>query len=165
VVQRQVLYLGEINSSQAQAWRREVEVFDEEWPRRNARLLPQRSLRNPHRRRCHPPASERNAALPPAPVGRLLAGEHTVTRVAARSVLSRATAKKPERQALGSRAATAGELRAHLAGQRMGAASPMVPRQRDGRSPGIRFSVWWRLANFTPVTTCWSPTGRRCSRI
>jgi hypothetical protein len=30
VVQRQVLYLGEINSSQAQAWRKAVEVFDAE---------------------------------------------------------------------------------------------------------------------------------------
>jgi hypothetical protein len=29
VVQRQVLYLGEINSSQAAAWRKAIEVFDE----------------------------------------------------------------------------------------------------------------------------------------
>ena len=28
VVQRQVLYLGEINSSQAEAWRQAIEVFD-----------------------------------------------------------------------------------------------------------------------------------------
>ena len=28
VVQRQVLYLGEINSSQASAWRKAIEVFD-----------------------------------------------------------------------------------------------------------------------------------------
>ena len=30
VVQRQVLYLGEINSSQAEAWRKAIEVFDED---------------------------------------------------------------------------------------------------------------------------------------
>ena len=30
VAQRHVLYLGEINSSQAEAWRRAIEVFDEE---------------------------------------------------------------------------------------------------------------------------------------
>ena len=30
VVQRYVLYLGEINSSQAEAWRRAIEVFDED---------------------------------------------------------------------------------------------------------------------------------------
>jgi hypothetical protein len=29
VVQRQVLYLGEINASQAAAWRKAIEVFDE----------------------------------------------------------------------------------------------------------------------------------------
>ena len=30
VVQRHALYLGEINSSQAETWRRAIEVFDEE---------------------------------------------------------------------------------------------------------------------------------------
>src|SRR3954463_13863583 len=30
VLQRQVLYLGEINSSQAEAWRKAIEVFDED---------------------------------------------------------------------------------------------------------------------------------------
>jgi hypothetical protein len=30
VVQRHVLYLGEINSSQAAAWRKAIEVFDED---------------------------------------------------------------------------------------------------------------------------------------
>ena len=30
IVQRQVLYLGEINDSQQQAWRRTLEVFDED---------------------------------------------------------------------------------------------------------------------------------------
>ncbi len=30
VVQRHVLYLGEINSSQAEAWRKAIEVFDED---------------------------------------------------------------------------------------------------------------------------------------
>ena len=30
VVQRHVLYLGEINSSQAEAWRKAIEVYDED---------------------------------------------------------------------------------------------------------------------------------------
>ena len=34
VVQRHVLYLGEINSSQAAAWRKAIEVFDEDAGRR-----------------------------------------------------------------------------------------------------------------------------------
>jgi hypothetical protein len=47
VVQRHVLYLGEINSSQAEAWRRAIEVFDEEAGRvANARAVSRRSLRS-----------------------------------------------------------------------------------------------------------------------
>src|SRR5271154_4433437 len=42
VVQRHVLYLGEINSSQAEAWRRAIEVFDEDAGRSRAlALLPE----------------------------------------------------------------------------------------------------------------------------
>jgi len=43
VAQRHLLYLGEINSSQAEAWRKAVEVFDEEAGQ--ARAV-QRSLQN-----------------------------------------------------------------------------------------------------------------------
>ena len=39
VVQRHVLYLGEINSSQAEAWRRAIEVFDEDEGRSRSRAL------------------------------------------------------------------------------------------------------------------------------
>jgi len=42
VVQRHVLYLGEINSSQAEAWRRAIEVFDEDQGRsRSLALFPE----------------------------------------------------------------------------------------------------------------------------
>jgi hypothetical protein len=42
VVQRHMLYLGEINSSQAEAWRRAIEVFDEEEGRsRSLALFPE----------------------------------------------------------------------------------------------------------------------------
>ena len=42
VVQRHVLYLGEINSSQAEAWRRAIEVFDEDAGRsRTLALFPE----------------------------------------------------------------------------------------------------------------------------
>jgi hypothetical protein len=51
VVQRHVLYLGEINSSQAEAWRRVVEVFDEEAGQaRTLALFPED--------RCEGPAGE-----------------------------------------------------------------------------------------------------------
>ncbi|HEX7587622.1 MAG TPA: hypothetical protein VF478_04840 [Anaerolineae bacterium] len=42
VVQRHVLYLGEINSSQASAWRKAIEVFDEDAGRaRTLALFPE----------------------------------------------------------------------------------------------------------------------------
>ena len=42
VVQRHVLYLGEINSSQAAAWRKAIEVFDEDAGRsRTLALFPE----------------------------------------------------------------------------------------------------------------------------
>jgi transposase len=43
VVQRHVLYLGEINSSQQLAWRKSIEVFDEEYPQsaRTIALFPE----------------------------------------------------------------------------------------------------------------------------
>jgi hypothetical protein len=43
VVQRQVLYLGEINDSQKEAWRKTVEVFDEGGERRQVALFDARS--------------------------------------------------------------------------------------------------------------------------
>src|SRR5271167_726537 len=51
VVQRHVLYLGEINSSQAEAWRRAIEVFDEDaGAPRSLALFPQE--------RCDLPADD-----------------------------------------------------------------------------------------------------------
>ena len=51
VMQRHVLYLGEINSSQAEAWRRAIEVFDEDaGASRSLSLFPEE--------RCDLPAAE-----------------------------------------------------------------------------------------------------------
>ena len=48
VVQRHVLYLGEINSSQAEAWRRAIEVFDEDEGRsRSLALFPEDRIEAP----------------------------------------------------------------------------------------------------------------------
>ena len=45
VVQRHVLYLGEINSSQREAWRKSIKIFEDDRPRpRTAALFPE-----PHR--------------------------------------------------------------------------------------------------------------------
>jgi len=52
VVQRHVYYLGEINSSQAEAWRKAIEVFDPDAGRsRTLALFPEvRNPRDPERR-------------------------------------------------------------------------------------------------------------------
>jgi hypothetical protein len=62
VVQRHVLYLGEINSSQAAAWRKAIEVFDEDAGRaRTLALFPED--------RCDAVAgeAERQTHRPPPP--------------------------------------------------------------------------------------------------
>jgi hypothetical protein len=41
VVQRQVLYLGEINDSQRAAWTRAIAVFDDDGPVRQIALFPE----------------------------------------------------------------------------------------------------------------------------
>ena len=59
------------------------------------------SLRGPLRR-CGPPAAQPNAALRVAAVGRVLARGRAAERPAARSLLGRAPAEKPQEHAMGS---------------------------------------------------------------
>jgi hypothetical protein len=83
VVQRHVLYLGEINSSQAAAWRKAIEVFDEDVGRpRTLALFPED--------RGEIAASD--AASASAAMGRLLAGGTVVARASTGSVLGRSPA-------------------------------------------------------------------------
>jgi hypothetical protein len=44
VLQRHVLYLGEINASQELAWRKSIEVFEDGAEVARARAIPRRSL-------------------------------------------------------------------------------------------------------------------------
>ena len=55
IVQRQVLYLGEINASQREAWRKTIEVHDE-GKRRQVALFPAGSLPADDARCDRPPA-------------------------------------------------------------------------------------------------------------
>ena len=80
VVQRHVLYLGEINSSQAAAWRKTIEVFDEDAGRpRTMALFPEDRCEAAATRCIRRSASPvGDAASPSAAMGRLLAGRTVV---------------------------------------------------------------------------------------
>ena len=70
IAQRQVLYLGEINASQREAWRKTVEVFDE-GQRRQVALFPVGSL--PGDRTTHTQDYRRSATpRQPAPACRVV---------------------------------------------------------------------------------------------
>ena len=67
VVQRHLLYLGEINSSQALAWRKAIEVFDEDTGRsRTLALFAAGPRPSRPRWRSLAPGSDRPAAVRPA---------------------------------------------------------------------------------------------------
>ena len=76
VVQRQVLYLGEINDSQREAWCRVIEGFDEEagQSRQLALFPPIGPLPDHAGHGVQIQASGPDAVAPAAPMGRLLAG-------------------------------------------------------------------------------------------
>src|ERR1700719_2269836 len=102
VVQRHVLYLGEINDSQELAWRKSIEAIEERAPRaRTLSLFPEDRCEGAHRRwlDCSPEAQE-EAAVPAADVGGLLVGPDAVAGVAAGSLLERPPASQPRRHAL-----------------------------------------------------------------
>src|ERR1700722_13395352 len=92
VVQSHVLYLGEINSSQAETWRKAVEVFDAEaGGSQTLALFPED--------RCEAVADDSSVGRPrlsdlcfasSAAMGRLSVGRAVVARPATRSVLGRA---------------------------------------------------------------------------
>jgi hypothetical protein len=97
VMQRHVLYLGEISPSQAAAWRKSIEVFDEgAGHARTLALFPEdraiaagsdnsiAQLRLSEMRLCRP-----------RQWGGVLAGRAVVVRVASRSVLGRSPAGEP----------------------------------------------------------------------
>src|ERR1700759_2107254 len=101
VVQRQVLYLGEINSSQAAAWRKAIGVFDEaSGEPRTLALFPED--------RSAAVAGEGVAgfslgvqAAPAAAMGSVLARGSAVAQTAVGSVLDRTSAAETEGNALG----------------------------------------------------------------
>src|SRR3954464_11866764 len=122
VVQRHVLYLGEINDTLELAWRRSIEVLEEgaTQPRtlslfpedRGAGVLADASV--VHRQ------AVAVAVAPATAVGRMLAGVDAMARTAAGSVLVEAAGVESQRNALGSGPVRSGCLSLAGPGQRMG---------------------------------------------
>ena len=134
VVQRQVLYLGEINDAQRAAWCRSIAVFDEDARRRDAAGPVPGGPRGPGVGLCGGPGqAERTAAAPPAAVGGLLAGVRAVGPAAAGHLLAAATAAQPQGHALAECPQDAGGLPSDRPRQRVAPAPPVVRPQRHGR--------------------------------
>src|SRR5271168_4665586 len=138
VVQRHVLYLGEINDTQELAWRRSIEVLEEgALQPRTLSLFPETAApecwRTPRSSTssCHSCSCAR-----PTAVGRMLVRAAAVARAGARSVLVEAVGRKPQRDAVGSGPVRAGCLSLAGAGQPMAAAPRVVSAQCPGRSAG-----------------------------
>src|SRR5712672_765105 len=112
VVQRPLLYLGEINDSQELAWRKSIAVLEEGAAApRPLSLFPED--------RCEgvlPDAAVVRLKLaelrlcPAAAVGRVLAGGEPVARTGARPVLGRAARPEPQGDALAPGAVALGDL-------------------------------------------------------
>jgi len=159
VVQRHVLYLGEINDTQELAWRRSIEVLEDGATQpRDAVAVSGRSLRRSAGGRLDCP---RQAVAVAVCAGRGN-GAHAGWRcccgreLQARSVLVEAAGVEPQRNALGSGPVRAGCLSLAGAGQRMAAAPRVVPAQCLGRSAGRGRRAGPRSTSCTAVTTgCW----------
>src|ERR1700720_1813789 len=138
VVQRHVLYLGEINDTQEAAWRRSIAVIEDGAAQpRTLSLFPED--------RCE-------GLLADASIVRVKLSELRLRRprqwgacwlalvlvagTAARSVLVEAAGGEPQGDALGSGPVRAGRLPPAGAGQRMAPAPRVVSAQRRGRSLG-----------------------------
>src|SRR5215831_4180043 len=125
VVQRHVLYLGEINDSQEVAWRRSIDVLEDGAAQpRTLSLFPED--------RCAAALADASTVhvklsqlqlLRPRQWWRMLTGVDAMARTAARPVLVEAVGVEPQRNALGSGAVRAGRLPPTGAGQRMAPAS------------------------------------------
>src|SRR5208337_4177397 len=86
VIQRHVLYLGEINSSQAEAWRKAIEVFDDDAGRaRSLALFPEDRCEAPEGDNVIRPRLSEMRLRRPRQWG-LLARRRFVARVATRSL-------------------------------------------------------------------------------
>src|SRR5579872_2619127 len=123
VVQRRVLYLGEINGSHQAAWRKTLEVFDERQQRPTTlSLFPEDRPVARGRPGQRAGEAERDAVAARAALRQLLAGLRDVAATGARQVLGAETAAGAREGELGARAAVAGREPPDRARQRVSSA-------------------------------------------
>jgi hypothetical protein len=118
VVQRQVLFLGEINDSQQAAWRQTLEVFDEAEQRAaTLSLFPEdREIPADALHGVQVKLGEMELRRPRA-LGNLLAGLRVVAAVGAGRILESAAGGRPGGSSLGAGAGVVGGEPAGFAGQ------------------------------------------------
>src|SRR5215831_9207562 len=140
VVQRQVLYLGEINSSQLDAWRHAIDVIDETTGQaRTLALFPEdRNVVSTDSQTVQVRLSKMRLCRPRQWGACWLAGQ-LWRELQLDGFSGRASAAQPQGHPVGSRAAGAGVLSADCAGKRMEAAPGLVWQERHGRSAGSGF--------------------------
>jgi hypothetical protein len=133
VVQRRVLYLGEINDTQQAAWRKTLEVFDEQRQDYTTLSLFPEDRPVPAEAVDSVQVKLSEMKLRRArPYGQLLAGMRAVAAVGAGSILGTQAGARTRRSELGAGAGVAGGQSAHRAGQRVSLASAMFRRERHG---------------------------------
>ncbi len=167
VVQRHVLYLGEINSSQELAWRKSIEVFEDGQERPSTLALFPTD-------RCEAVIADESVVrvrlselelAPATPVGRVLAGGQAVAGVGAGSILERASFSQPQRDALGSSAVSAGGLPSDRTGAASGGFTASGLEAVHSVICSERTSAWRSPTSSMPAMIfCWN-TNRRCSII
>ena len=134
VVQRHVLYLGEINSSQQEAWRKTIEIFESGSNRaRTVALFPEERAPEIDDEKIVRIRLDQLETVPSAPMGRLLAGQCALPEAGVGRLLDCAAAAQPQGHTVGSGAPNLGELSIDRSGQRMAFAPAVVRQERDGR--------------------------------
>jgi hypothetical protein len=130
VVQRQVLYLGEINDSQQAAWRKTIEVCDE-GTKRQVALFPEDALPIGDATVVGVRLSELQLKRPAA-VGGVLASLRALAAVGSGHILVSALTRFTQRHPLGAGVANPGGVSADRSGLGMAPASGLVHGERDG---------------------------------
>ena len=135
VVQRQVLYLGEINASQREAWRKTIEVQDA-GTRRQVALFPAGSMPVDDVDAIGVRLSELSLRRP-RQWGACWLALQLWQQLELDSFWRPRLRPSREGTAVAEGAQDAGGLPAHRPGLGMAAAPPVVRRQRDGRPAGL----------------------------